>query len=237
MPVGNLLYVGGRFQAQLSKLNIHTIGELAKADLELLRNKFGVRGESAWRCARGEDHEPVRSYYEPREAKSIGNSITFRRNLMDERDIRLGFTALAESVARRMRKQEVHCRRVQIQIRDANFRTLSRQVTLNRSVCLAKELTDIAMELAHEIWDFQRPVRLLSLTAEYLVPVTQDSEQLTFFPDAHQEQREKQGKLEDAMSGIRDRFGAGSIQLGGFLNNDLGLRKELTPSEDSEEDS
>lgn len=235
MPVGNLLYVGGRFQTQLARLNIHTIGDLAQADITLLKAKFGVRGESAWRCARGEDHEPVRSFYEPREAKSIGNSITFRRNLLDERDIKLGFTALAESVARRMRKQQVRCRRVQIQIRDSNFRTLSRQVTLDRSVCLAKELTELAMELTHEIWEFQRPVRLLSLTAEYLVPVSEDSEQLSIFPDAHQAQRKKQGKLEDAMSGIRDRFGADSIQLGGLLNSDLGLRRNIHSSDEPDD--
>ncbi len=235
MPVGNLLYVGGRFQAELARFHIHTIGDLARADLDWIRTQFGIRGESAWRCARGEDHEPVRSFYEPREAKSIGNSITFRRNLTDEREIRLGFTTLAESVALRMRRQEVHCRRVQIQIRDANFHTLSRQITLERSVCLAKELTDLAMELAGEIWDFQHPVRLLSLTAESLVPASQDMEQLTFFPDTHQAERQKQGRLEDAMCDIRDRFGSGSIRLGGFLKNDLNLgQNRMPPSEDAD---
>lgn len=224
MPVGNLLYVGGKFAGQLQALGIHTIGDLAHTDPELLRRKFGARGESAWRCANGEDTEPVRPYDEPREVKSIGNSITFRRNLVGERELKLGFTALAESVSQRMRQQQLCCHTLQIQIRDPNFRTISRQLTPERPLFLARELAESAMALAAQSWDFKKPVRLLSLTAKQLSPLESDAEQLSLFPTPDQAGRERQGKLEDALSAIRGRFGKDAIQLGGFLGNDLGLR-------------
>ena len=237
LPVGNLLYVGGRFEQQLKELGIHTIGDLARSDEAFLRRKFGVRGESAWHCANGDEHEPVRPYHEHREAKSIGNSITFRRDLLGRHDVLLGFTALAESVSERMRRHGVHCRTVQIQIRDPDFHTISRQVTLERSVSLTRELTDTAMTLADHCWDFTKPVRLLALTAEQLVPVEQDAEQLTFFADPTAPAREKQGKLEDALSSIRGKFGKGSIQLGSFLGNDLGLGGSGNKLEQDEEET
>ena len=224
MPVGNLLYVGGKFVQQLQGMGIHTIGDLAHTDPDLLRRKFGARGESAWRCANGLDTDPVRPYDAPREVKSIGNSITFRRNLTGERELRLGFTALAESVSQRMRRQQVCCHTLQIQIRDPNFHTISRQMTPERPLFLAKELADGAMALAAQSWDFRKPVRLLSLTAKQLSPLESDAEQLSLFPAPDQADRARQGKLEDALSAIRGRFGQDAIQLGGFLGNDLGLR-------------
>ena len=220
MPVGELLFVGKTFARSLGEVGIRTIGDLAHADVELLRQKFGVRGESAWRSASGLDAEPVRPWHLPRQSKSIGNSTTFRRDLVGARELRLGFMDLAESVSARLKEQDMRCRRVQIQIKDPNFRTLSRQVTLERSVVLARELCDIAMELAAEIWDFKRPVRLLSLTAEHLVPAAEDADQLSLFPDPDEARREKQSRLEDAMGSIRGRFGKGSIRRAGRLEDE-----------------
>ena len=236
LPVGSMLYVGGRFERQLRELGIRTIGDLARSDESFLRQKFGIRGESAWHCANGDEHEPVRPYHEHRESKSIGNSITFRRDLLGKRDIQLGFTALAESVSERMRRHGVHCRTVQIQIRDPAFHTISRQVTLERSVSLSRELTATAMALAEHCWDFSKPVRLLALTAEQLIPIEQDAEQLTLFPDAAAPAREKQGRLEDTLSSIRGKYGKGSIQLGSFLGNDLGLGGSGNKLENDETD-
>ena len=215
MPVENLLFVGRQFAQSLRQLGIRTIGDLAQAEEELLRRKFGLRGEQAQRSARGYDSEPVRPYHVPRPVKSIGNSTTYPRDLVGRRQIRLGFLTLAESVSRRMQLQQVRCRRVQIQIRDPDFHTLSRQVTLERSLWLAGELCDVAMELADQLWRYDRPVRLLSLTAEQLIPLEEDTSQISLFPDPDQTRREKQVRLEGAMTSIRDKFGKGAIHRAG----------------------
>lgn len=97
-------------------------------------------------------------------------------------------------------------------------------MTPERPLFLAKELAEGAMALAAQSWDFKKPVRLLSLTAKQLSPLEDDAEQLSLFPTPDQTGRDRQGKLEDALSAIRGRFGKDAIQLGGFLGNDLGLR-------------
>lgn len=232
LPVGSLLYVGGKFEQQLQAFGIRTIGDLACCSETLLRKQFGLRGETAQRSARGEDHEPVRPYHEHREAKSIGNSITFPRDLVGTADFRLGFTALAESVSERMRRHGVHCRTVQIQLRDPQFHNISRQVTLEHSIWMAQELTDTAMALLRSCWDMEKPIRLLGLTAEQLIPIEADTQQLSLFPDEHAAQRRKQGQLEDALSAIRGRFGRESILRGSFLGNDLGLSGSGTSTDD-----
>ena len=92
------------------------------------------------------------------------------------------------------------------------------------------------MALAEHCWDFSKPVRLLALTAEQLIPIEQDAEQLTLFPDAAAPAREKQGRLEDTLSSIRGKYGKGSIQLGSFLGNDLGLGGSGNKLENDETD-
>ena len=113
---------------------------------------------------------------------------------------------------------------MQIQIKDPQFHTSSRQITTPQGVYLARELTHAAMTLAAGSWNFRKPVRLLSLTAKQLSPLDEDTEQLSLFaPPEQSERRARQDKLEGALRSIRGRFGKDAIQLGGFLDNDLGL--------------
>ena len=234
LNVGSMMYVGGRFERELAELNIRTIGDLANCDPDLLRRHFGIRGESAWRCANGDDNEPVHPFDYHREAKSIGNSTTFPRDLVGEREIRMGFTGLAETVSERMRRHGVYCQTVQIQIRDPAFHTVSRQVTLDKSIRLTRELVEQAMLLAGQVWDWNSPVRLLALTAEHLVPEGEQREQLSLFEEADTQTQEKQERLENTISTLRDRFGKGAVQRAGFLDESLGLGKVKTKSEQTD---
>ena len=89
-------------------------------------------GDTLLRYARGEDDEPVRSFYAEREVKSVGNSMTFAHNLVGEEACRLGLTALCDNVGRRLRARGLVCQTVQLGIRDPDFHNRSRQVTLDR---------------------------------------------------------------------------------------------------------
>ena len=66
-------------------------------------------GDTLLRYARGEDDEPVRSFYEEREVKSVGNSMTFAHNLLGEDECRMGLTALCDNVGRRLRSRGMVC--------------------------------------------------------------------------------------------------------------------------------
>ena len=233
MPVGNLLYVGGKFAGQLQELGIHTIGDLAHTDPDLLRRKFGARGEFAWRCANGEDTEPVRPYDEPREVKSIGNSITFKRNLTGIEDIRLGVRAIADQVASRLRRHRVKCATVQVVIKDPDFRVISRQRPLKKPTHLSRDLYECALAIILDSWKITAPIRMLSITGANLVGDGEDTiqEQLSLFdPPGEREEEEKQENLETALDEIRAKFGREAVSFGSVIHNDLGIRdhkKEL----------
>lgn len=223
-PVSELLFVGRQSDAALSKLNIRTIGDLAQADRVLLGKTFGKQGDTLWRYANGLDNEPVQPYDTKREVKSVGNSMTFRRDLLGEEEIRAGIAALSDSVASRLRAHGLKCTVVQVGIKSPDFKYITRQVTLDHSTYLQKELTATAMELVRAHWNLRSPVRLLSVTGAGLVPVDAPMEQTSLF-QSDTASYEKQEKVEDAMAKIRDRFGKGAIGFGYQANAELGIKQ------------
>ena len=215
LPVSALLYVGKRTLGQLNRLGVRTIGDLAACDPVALHHILGKSGETLLRYARGEDTEPVRSFYAERAVKSVGNSMTFAHNLIGEEACRMGLSALCDNVGRRLRSRQLVCQTVQLGIRDPEFRNRSRQITLEQPTNVTRVLLDAAMTLLHTHWTPDKPVRLLSVTASNLLPENTACEQLSLFDAAGAlQQRDRQHKLDQTVDALRRKFGEQSVILG-----------------------
>lgn len=222
LPVSDLLFVGKAAAAMLAKLGIRTIGELAACDRQLLAARLGRMGEKIHDYANGIDPSPVGTAGQVREAKSVGNGITFRRNLIGLDDITTGAAVLSDTVASRLRKYGLKCRTVQVTIRDPQFRTISRQKKLERATHLAKEIEGAAIAIIKESWNLEKPIRMLTITGLQLVEGDY-YEQPSLFGVTEDKQREKIERIEEAIDAIRDRFGRSSIAFGAGCADDLGL--------------
>ena len=226
LPVNTLLYVGKSSCETLAKLGIHTIGELAASDRVLITARLGKAGGELHDYANGLDNSPVKNVHDNRKIKSVGNGMTFKRNLVGLEDIRLGVAVLADSVGGRMRENGVKCWAVQITIRNPNFKTITRQKTLTAPTHLSKDLMQASMELIQSSWNLNAPIRMLTVTAVNLVPNDAPGEQLNFFGEKHDEQnRKKQEQLETTLDSIRSKFGRSSVALGGILQNSIGIEE------------
>jgi DNA polymerase-4 len=227
LPVSDLLYVGKAAYEILSKLYIKTIGDLARSDKKLVISKLGKTGELIHDYANGLDDSLVKSVYDERDVKSVGNGMTFKRDLTGLQDIRISVMTLSDSVASRMRHNGVKCQTVQVTLRDPQFKTISRQKALKRPTYLAKDISCAAMEIIAGSWNPRSPIRMLTITGTGLVPAESFEEQISFFDDF--EKQDKQEQLETAIDRIREKFGKGSISFGSAINNDLGINE---PSHD-----
>ena len=166
------------------------------------------------RYARGEDDEPVRSFYAEREVKSVGNGMTFAHNLLGEEECRMGLTALCDNVGRRLRARGMVCQTGQIRIRDPEFHNRSRQVTLEQPTNSTRVLFETSLALLRAHWPMDKPVRLLSVTAANLLPESQSCEQLSLFDSPQQTQtRQKQQKLDKTVDALRQKFGNRSVMF------------------------
>ncbi len=217
LPVTDMIFVGKRTAEQLAKIGVRTIGALAALRRADALRLLGKSGELVWEYANGLDESPVRETGDRDPVKSIGNGITFRRNLEGADDIKTGLRMLADSVGGRLRAQGLACQTVQIQIKDPSFQVISRQQTLPRPIRLTKDLYDTALALILQEWNVQKPIRLLALTAAGLT--TECGGQLTFFdrPAAMQ----KQEHLEAAIDCIRQKYGHDAVSYASVLKTDL----------------
>ena len=210
LPVGDLLFVGRAASEVLGKYGVRTIGELAACKTEMLETLMGKLGAQLHRYANGLDDSPVRSADEREPVKSVGNSTTFPHNLTKWDELKTGISLLSDSVAMRLRKHGLYCGGVAVGVKDASFKTVSRQKLLPRSTHLMREINDAALELLRQAWKSPTPVRLLSVTALHITDRQETYEQLDLL-SAGGETQEKQEAVEGAMAKIRAKYGTGAI--------------------------
>lgn len=212
LPVGDLLFVGRAAAKELERYGVTTIGQLAAFNREALGRLLGQHGLQLHDYANGVDDSPVRPAGEYVPPKSVGNGMTFPRDLVGEEAVRSGVTVLADSVAHRLRSHDLKCTTVQVTLRSPEFHDISRQRRLSVPTFVTAELTACAMELIRENWNLSAPIRAITITAGSLIAREQAVEQLDLFgagQDTHR--RDRQEQLGHALDQIRHRFGGGAI--------------------------
>ena len=214
LPVGDLLFVGCAARRTLSQFGVETIGQLAACKPELLEQLMGKAGLQLYRYANGLDDAPVRPQHEQEPVKSVGNSTTFPENLTRWEQVRGGLQMLCDSVAARLRQQGLYCGGVAVGVRDAQFRTVSRQMRLPGPTHLMRDIYGAALELTGRIWKAPNPVRLLSVTALYITDSADSYQQLDLLAGDATARDRRQEQLESAMDAIRGKYGRDAISFG-----------------------
>ena len=215
LPVSEL-YMAGRSSVEvLQKLEIRTIGELAKANPDLLELHLKSHGRTLWEFANGINKGKV--IRERVESKGIGNSTTLPKDATTEEEARKVLLWLAETVGGRLRKESKKAKMVSVEIKYSTFQSVSHQKQLERSTNTDTKLYEMACELFRELWNGQ-PIRLLGIRTSKLVDET-EPEQMSIFD--YQEglekdvpKNEKQEKLDKALDKIRKKFGDDVIVRG-----------------------
>ena len=211
LPASDLLYVGRSTSVKLQRLGIRTIGDLATTDEKILHSQLGKMGDILWAFANGYDDSPVKYENAHAPIKSIGNSTTTPRDLVNDQDVKIVLTILAESVAARLRENGFKCRVVEISVRDNGLFSFTRQRKINHATNVTREIAEEAYRLFKENYDWQKPIRSVGVRGADLV---NDNywEQIDLFSSV--EFREKQMKVDEAVDTIRKRFGFYSVQRG-----------------------
>lgn len=221
LPLRELFFVGGVTAEKLEKTGLRTIGDLAGFDRRLICSMLGKQGAVIHDYANGIDDSPVSLSYERQKIKSVGNGMTFKRDLCGIDDIKIGVLALSDTVAGRLRKYEMKCHGVKVDIRDPMFRTISRQKQLPMATNLAEEISIGALELIRKTWNLKEPIRMLTITGIGLSD-QQESEQLSIFASDERD-RNKSETIERTLDRIRRKYGGSAITFGGIINNDIGI--------------
>lgn len=216
LPISELFMLGKKTVPQLYNLQIKTIGELAKANKDILQKKFGKHGIMIWEYANGIDNSEVK--YKKENPKGIGNSITLPQNIIEIRKLEEILLALTEQVTFRLRKYNLLANTVSVQLRTKDFKDNSHQGKLVVATASTKEIYHKAKELVEQMYQRGMAIRLIGLRVDNLVE--KKEEQLSFFQD---KQNEKQEKLDKTVDGLKEKYGynmitrAGKMKIGDIL--------------------
>src|SRR5690625_7399597 len=117
--------IGEKTAEKLNTIDIHTIGDLAKADEYQLAQLLGINGERLKSRANGIDHREV----DPdavHEFKSIGSSKTLPYDTTDENKLKSLFADLSRKIEHKLKQQELAGLSVQITIRFYDLEKITR---------------------------------------------------------------------------------------------------------------
>ncbi|WP_293009821.1 MULTISPECIES: DNA polymerase IV [unclassified Oscillibacter] len=209
LPVGDLLYVGAATKEKLRRVGITTIGALAESPVEFLHRRLGKMGIVLHTFANGWDVSPVQTTEYVPAIKSVGNSATTPRDLINNGDVRLMLLLLAESVCCRMRELASRCTVVEVYIRDTELHSLIRQRKLTSPSCSSTELADTAYALFLANYHWENPIRSIGIRGSELIE-TGAYEQTSLFEDA--QRRDKWERIDRSVDALRQRYGYLSVQ-------------------------
>lgn len=228
LPVENLLYVGRATKNKLNKLTIKTIGDLARADEKFLVDHLGKWGAILHSYAIGEDHSEVKKFSEKDDYKSIGNSLTFYRDLDNELDVETLLLLLSESVCSRMTDYGYkYARTVSLLITDNLLQSTTRMAKLKHPTNVSTDVADLAMKLFKNNFDWQTKVRGLGVSVSDFT----NEDQMSFDDDI--KKREKKENLEQTVEYLRKRYGRAAINRAVVLREKKFVELDIKDSHSS----
>jgi DNA polymerase-4 len=168
LPVRRINGIGPKAEFKLQGLGITTIGELARPERAWLIERFG-KSYGAWLhdASRGLDERAVVTYSEP---VSISRETTFDRDLhprSDREELTRILVRLCGQLATDLAHKGYVARTVGIKVRFDDFRSMTRDTTLEQPVVRADDLLAGARLSLRRI-NFTRRIRLLGVRASGL---------------------------------------------------------------------
>lgn len=164
LPVGKMFFVGRATREKLALYGITTIGELAATDRDFLIRLMGKQGAMLSDYTNGRDDSPVTKSYEREKIKSVGNGVTFKRDLLGEDDVKTALLALSDQVTSRLRSYQMKAGGIKVDIKRPDLSVIFKQHKLTTPIQTQEEIFAMALFIVKETGFIAKPIRMLTLT-------------------------------------------------------------------------
>jgi DNA polymerase-4 len=217
--------VGKVTEANLHRLGVRKVGDLACLEESFLEEQFGQWGLALSGKARGLDSGGWfdAEIGEAEDPKSISHEHTFSSDTADLQALESMLARLTEMVARRLREHGLYARTIQIKLRYGDFSTATRARTLDHATCVDADLLAEVRSLFRRNWT-GKALRLLGVCASSL----ERSEGQMRLLD--QDQRARWERALAAVDHLRDKFGESSVSLAASLKGTFQERTHENPA-------
>ena len=222
LPVERLWGVGPVTAAKLHDWGLHTVGQLAGVERELLE---GLVGKAAGRHLHALAHnEDPRRIDTGRRRGSIGSQRARGRRPWTRDDVEADLAALVDRVTRRMRRARRVGRTVILRLRFDDFTRATRSRTLAQATASTETILRAARELLGESLPLleERGLTLVGISVTNLGDAGRI--QLALDLDAR-----CADALDAALDEVRERYGAAAVTRGVLVGRENGMTMPLLP--------
>jgi DNA polymerase-4 len=210
LPVGALWGVGERTEAQLVRLGLRTVSDIAHTPEATLRRALGdATGAGLHALAWGRDPRPV---VPAAPERSTGAEQTFGRDVDDPAVVLRELLRLSVRTAARLRRTGSAGRTVVLKVRFADFTTITRSRTLAEPTDVGQEVYAAAAALWAGLGLERARIRLVGVRVEGLVDAARVPHQLAL---GEPERGWRDADL--AVDRASARFGAGAVAPAALL--------------------
>ena len=178
LPIEKFYGVGKVTAEKMKKLGITNGADLKNWDRVQLIRQFGKMGKYFYSIARAEDNREVSP---DRPYKSVSSESTYRKDLVEEKQILQALDILCDQVIKRLEKVGTSGRTVTLKVRFEDFKTITRSKSVADKVQGKQQLFDLIKELYYNLDEPVPPIRLFGVgVSNFDTPQTDDdSAQLT----------------------------------------------------------
>src|SRR5262245_53839239 len=202
LKVGKLPGIGKVTENRLHELGVTVVAELAALGRQTLNELFGQWGESLHRKAQGLNTAHFDFHEEP---KSISHEHTFVQDTCDAEEVHATLALLVEKTSHRLRQHRMFAKTITLKLRDLDFKTITRAVSLEEPTQLDCEILERILGLLSKSWNQKLKIRLLGVG---LSGLGYSPLQEHLFEKGS---RDKRARLYEAADRIRGKFGFDSI--------------------------
>ncbi|OJU80965.1 MAG: hypothetical protein BGO10_06680 [Chlamydia sp. 32-24] len=162
LPIGEFYGVGKATETKMLNLGINNGKDLQDFGVDRLITYFGNKmGRFFYNLSLCNDERLVNTF---RERKSIGKESTFQRDLSGEEIIKTEIVKLAKIVCAEMQSKNLLGRTVQLKLRYANFKTITRSRSLEKPTNSLEAVQEVLLTLLKQTLIDIDPIRLLGVS-------------------------------------------------------------------------
>jgi DNA polymerase-4 len=161
LPVEKFHGIGKVTAARMRGMQLYTGADLKKLTEQQLVLKFGKSGKFYYKVVNGLDDRPVQPH---RESKSVGAENTFDQDTNDVEFLNGEIRLLSNTVANRLQKHQLNGKTITLKIKFADFKQITRSVSLRHYTADVEELYQTAVALLKEINLDEVKIRLIGVT-------------------------------------------------------------------------
>lgn len=206
-PLHNMWGIGPRMERRLNALGLHSVGDLAHYDKNILKDTFGVMGEELWNHANGIDLSVISDMKVPAKEKSYSNSQVLFKDYYGE-NVKIIIQEMVSVVTKRLRENHMHSSSIGLAIGysksvGGGFYHMMKLDTPTDSEKIFLEICFLLFDKYYQ----NQPIRKVGVSALKLSK--KDSVQLNLFSTMEEIDREQ--KKNTILDEITNKFGKNSL--------------------------